>query len=175
MIFTAFLEKVENEWDLEMTDSIIRDANDPHDGAYNSVDYYNHTLLVNLVLSLHKKTGIPIRDLLLSFGRTLFGQLAEAHSYLIENLNSSFELLENIEFVIHTEVKKLYPKANPPTFDFERIAVNQIRMLYKSHRSMGDVAEGLMLGCADFFDENIQIERLAPVDGKEVFLLTQFD
>lgn len=158
MIFTKFLEMVEDKWDLEMLDDIITKANDPIDGAYNAVDTYDHKYLVNLVVELHKKTDIPIPDLLQVYGEHLFGELASGYPELIKGMNSTFDMMENIENVIHTEVRKLYPDANPPRFDSNMVSDAEMKLVYHSHRSMADVAVGLIKGCAGHFNENIEVE-----------------
>lgn len=166
---------VEERWDLSMVNSIIEGAEDPIEGAYHSVAYYDHMQLVNLVIALHKETQIPSSDLLLTYGRYLFSKLAGLHPSLVENVHDSLTLLENIEGLIHAEVKKLYPDANPPKFDCRRLDLDILHMTYRSHRSMGDVAEGLMQGCADHFGETIQIQRTnSDEDGTTIeFILTR--
>jgi hypothetical protein len=50
-----------------------------------------------------------------------------------------------------------------------------MKMIYRSHRSMGDVAHGLMIGCFRYFEEAVEIERhdLSAGDGSsEQFILT---
>ena len=159
IIFTEFLEMVEDKFGYEAVDHIITESKDPEDGAYTAVNTYDHQQLVNLVLALHKKSGIPLRDLLMTYGRHLFGQLARSYEHFLEGVTDPFDLLIDIELLIHTQVRKLYPEANPPRFNGERIDEDTMRLTYRSHRSMGDVAEGLMHGCADYFDERFEIEQ----------------
>ncbi len=52
IIFTQFLEMVEDKWGLSMLDELITKAKDPINGAYNAVDTYDHKQLVNLVVEL---------------------------------------------------------------------------------------------------------------------------
>jgi len=165
VIFTEFIDMVEEKFGYEMVDQIITSSNDPEDGAYTAVSTYDHTQLVNLVVALHQKSKIPLRDLLLTYGQYLFGRLVITNPALIKGIEDSFELLLNIELMIHTEVRKLYPEANPPKFSGKRIDKNTLELIYQSHRSMGDVAEGLMYGCADHFGEKFQIEQTAVEEG----------
>lgn len=160
IIFIKFLEMVEDKWDLTMLDELITKAKDPIDGAYNAVDTYDHKQLVNLVVELHNKTKIPIADLLEVYGKHLFGELASGYPELITDIHSTFHMMTNIETVIHTEVRKLYPDANPPRFESEMLSENEMKITYHSHRSMADVAIGLMKGCAAHFNENIEVETL---------------
>jgi hypothetical protein len=83
----------------------------------------------------------------------------ERHPEIVQNFTDSYSLLEKIEDVIHVEVKKLYHSAKPPMFDTERISNQELKMIYSSHRSMADVAEGLMIGCFEYFGESVQLKR----------------
>jgi hypothetical protein len=169
IIFTEFLEFVEGLWGMEFVDGLISDAQDPNNGAYTAVNNYDHTLLVNLVVTLEKKTQIPLPDLLQKYGRHLFGQLADRYAVLLEGQNDPLELLMSIEEVIHTEVRKLYPEAKPPMFSGKRISESEIELRYESHRGMGDVAFGLIQGCGDHFDQELHVEKIgASEDGKIV-------
>ena len=161
IIFTEFLEMVEEKFEYTMVDQIINDTKDPIDGAYTSVNTYDHTQLVNLVVALHKRSGIPLGDLLKTYGEYLFGSLAKNYPNLIEGITDPFEMLLNIELLIHTEVRKLYPEANPPKFTGTRINDNTIELIYNSHRSMGDVAEGLIHGCGNHFGEKYKVEQVS--------------
>lgn len=172
MIFTELLELVEQQWGLSMVEQIIEKANLKHQGAYTSVGTYPHTEAVALVVALHEKTGIPVPDLLKTYGRYLFSRLASAYPMLLAGIKDSFDLLANIEQHIHVEVKKLYPDANPPMFICERLAPNQLKMVYQSHRQMEDIAEGLLLGCSDHFNQPYKIERNNEAEGI-TFIITK--
>jgi hypothetical protein len=176
LVFTAFLELVEQKWGLKMVDLIINDAQDSQDGAYNSINYYPHGQMVSLIMALSARVSLTPSDLMKSYGEYLFSDLQTNNQSLMVGINSTFEMLENIEVLIHTEVRKLYPEANPPKFDSERISQNVLKLVYHSHRSMASVAEGLILGCAKHFGEDIKVEILSSNEsGTEVhFKLTKF-
>ena len=60
---------------------------------------------------------------------------------------------------IHIEVRKLYPDAELPAFEYSRPMEGTLIMTYQSHRAMADFAEGLILGCIEHFGEPIALER----------------
>lgn len=175
VIFTTFLELVEQKWGLKMVDQIINDTGDPQDGAYNSINYYPHGQMVSLIMALSARVDINPNELMKYYGEHLFFDLQINNPSLIIGITSTFEMLENIEILIHTEVRKLYPEAKPPKFESERISENVLNLVYHSHRSMSSVAEGLILGCAKYFSEDIEIETLSSnQSGTEVhFKLTK--
>ncbi|MDB4428048.1 heme NO-binding domain-containing protein [Porticoccaceae bacterium] len=95
-------------------------------------------------------------------------------SWWITNFNSSFALLSKVDGFIHGEVKKLYPDASPPSFKCTHYSETRMQVIYQSPRCMGDVAEGLILGCAAYYQEKITVRRETIDDGSgssERFLL----
>lgn len=169
VIFTEFLEMVEEKFGLERVDQVIMDANLPSEGAYTSVGNYPHTEMVSMVMSLHRATQIPVTELLVSFGRFLFGRFASHYDTLLKGIDDPFELLENLEKVIHQEVKKLYPDARPPMIETVTRTPDSIVMIYNSHRAFSAVAEGLILGCSDYYGIPLAIaQEYLQADGTKV-------
>jgi hypothetical protein len=60
--------------------------------------------------------------------------------------------------IIHPEVRKLYPGADVPEFDFE-VRDGVVVMGYRSPRRLCSFAEGLLLGAADHYDERLTIDQ----------------
>ena len=159
MIFTEFLEMVEEQFSLDMVDTIISDANVPNGGAYTAVGTYPHSEMVQLVVSLSSKSAIPVPALLNAFGERLFARFAVRYADLLTTATNSFAFLEQLEAYVHTEVRKLYPEAELPRFECSRLSDGSMQMLYTSKRSMADLAQGLMIGCFRHFREQIELER----------------
>lgn len=175
VIFTEFMGMVEEKWGLELVNKLIKDAADPLNGVYVSAGNYDHMNLVRMVVALHKHSVIPLPTLLKTYGQFVFKRLINTYKHLNFPFDNCFDFLENIESVIHREVKKLDLNTHPPKFETIRLEENSLKMVYMSHRCMGPVAEGLILGCAEYFEEEIQLEVLSQSDaGDRVeFLLTK--
>ncbi|HAZ94610.1 MAG TPA: guanylate cyclase [Porticoccaceae bacterium] len=175
MLFTALLELIEAEFGSDVLDDVLDDVKPASGGIYTSVGTYDHTELVAMLVSLSKQTNVSLTNLTKTFGMYHFAEFTAAYPYLFEGLNSSFELLEKIDWFIHAEVRKLYPGATPPKFECTRLSSTSIELIYKSPRCLGDVAEGLIYGCASHYGEKILVrrERLGDMTGStERFLLT---
>ncbi|MCL3781065.1 hypothetical protein EMN47_11815 [Prolixibacteraceae bacterium JC049] len=169
IIFTSFIEMVEEKFGLELSDSIIEESSLASKGVFSSVGTYPFSDMVALVVKLHEKTAIPIADLLKTFGHYLFNVLAERYPQIVENLNCSFSFLAAIDNHIHVEVHKLYPNAELPSFVVEKNEDNQLILLYRSPRKLADLAEGLMEASFNHFQEKIDIEKeVVEEDGSEV-------
>ncbi|MCU7938092.1 MAG: heme NO-binding domain-containing protein [gamma proteobacterium symbiont of Bathyaustriella thionipta] len=159
IVFTVFLEFVEEIFDADRVDDIIELAALPSEGAYTSVGTYNHQEMLQLVSALSELSHIPVHELVNKFGRHLFGCLSSAHPQFLEGVDSSFQLLASIEDYIHVEVRKLYPDAELPRFEYKFPRPEQMIMTYHSTRPFGDLAQGLIEGCIAHFGENIRLER----------------
>jgi hypothetical protein len=171
MVFTEFLEMVEGRFSADMVDDIIADAQPPSGGAYTAVGVYDHAELVSLVVALAGRTGHSTHALVHGFGRYLFDRFLAMFPHFFEDVRSALDFLEGIEAVIHTEVRKLYPDVQLPSFECERSA-DRLSMVYRSPRHLGDLAEGLIHGAVAHFGDNVDIARRDLPDGAVEFRLT---
>jgi len=175
IVFTEFLEMVEQTHSYDLVDELLNENELPSGGAYTSIGTYEHQEMVTLVVSLSKKTKTPVPDLLNAFGQYLFGTFEKGYPAFFKAAPNAFAFLESIENHIHVEVKKLYPDAQLPRFKTNRVANNTLEMIYYSDRSMADFALGLIEKTFDHYKESVSIEREDLVEnGSEVkFTLTK--
>lgn len=159
MVFTEFLEMVEDRFSLEIADRIIEASNLPSGGAYTAVGTYDHEEMIQLVTHLSTETEIAVPDLLRTFGKHLFGRFVGSYPQFFEGVASTFGFLGNIEGYIHVEVRKLYPDADLPSFEYDTSEPGRLTMVYRSTRPFADLAEGLILGSIEHFDETIEVQR----------------
>lgn len=157
IIFTEFLELVENTFGLEVLDRVLQLSE--NEGIYTSVGSYDHKELVKLIVNLAKTTDIPAGQLQEVFGEALFLKLLATlpSSASIIHSNNCFQFIRHVEDYIHVEVKKLYPSATPPTFDFISESESELVMDYKSAHCMAHVCFGLIKGCANYFKQTVNI------------------
>lgn len=165
IVFTEFLEMVEVTFSPEIVDDIIAACDLPSGGSYTAVGTYDHSELVQLVGQLSTMTGRPVPDLVRAFGQHLFQRFVAIYPRLFAGVDSAFDFLMSIETHIHTEVRKLYADAELPSFECTVPTPNRMEMIYRSSRPFADLAEGLIIGCADHFGEQITIRR-EPVTGE---------
>lgn len=176
IIFTEFLEMLDEKFEPEVTERIIERSNLPSGGAYTTIGDYDHKELVSMVVELSKETGTGITDLVRTYGFYLFGRFVRQYPRFFSGMKDAFTFIEGIEGIVHTEVRKLYPETNPPTISAARKGDNQLEVIYESERCLGDAAHGLILGCLDYFNEKVEIERenVGDDSGRKVrFLLTK--
>lgn len=159
IVFTEFLDMVEQHHGLETVDAIITASQLPNDGAYTAVGTYDHAELLRLVGALSRETDTPPSMLVHAFGRHLFASFTRAYPYIFEGIRSTAEFLANVEDFIHVEVKKLYPDAELPSIGFAPLGDNRWELVYQSSRPFADLCEGLIEACADHYQESLQLDR----------------
>ena len=75
MVFTEFLEMVEDQFGWEIAEDIVEESNLPSGGAYTSVGTYDHNEMVSMVVALSEKTGLDIPTLLKAYGTVSYTHL----------------------------------------------------------------------------------------------------
>ncbi|GGD41543.1 heme NO-binding domain-containing protein [Muriicola marianensis] len=169
IVFTEFLEMVEETFGLEVTEQIIEESSLPSEGIYTSVGTYDFNEMVSLLTNLSKTVDIPANKLLHTFGLYLFDSLGRAHPDIIQSYKSPLALLMSIEDHIHVHVKKLYPDAELPTFTIVEKTDNSLSMIYNSSRGLYCLAQGLMEKCFIHFNGSARISyELLKEDGTQV-------
>ena len=169
IVFTEFLEMVEQEFGLEIVDKIITNSDLPSDGVYTSVGTYDFFEMQRLIVNLSKETGIPANDLIYAYGRFFFSVLTRHHRDIFSLYNSPIEMLASIENHIHVQVRKIYPGAELPTFKVIKQDEDYLEMMYYSERSMYMFAKALMEKTFEHYHENSRIELdMIKEDGSQV-------
>jgi len=166
IVFTEFFEMIEQQSGLDEVDALLDGCDLSTGGAYTAVGTYDFVELVALVQKLGQRTGIPIPMLLHAFGEHLFSRFNAKFPEFFEGIEDAPTFLEGIEHTIHTAVRKLYPDAELPTFEVERLECGGIVMDYASPRPFADFAEGLIQGCIKHFGDERTLRR-EDVEGSE--------
>ncbi|OGT35338.1 MAG: guanylate cyclase [Gammaproteobacteria bacterium RIFCSPHIGHO2_12_FULL_37_14] len=159
LIFTEFLEFVEQQTSYEIVDKIIIKSNLQNDGAYTSLGTYDSQQILQLVKAFSEETHIPSSEILIEYGKFLFKKFSAYYPYLFKKKSSTFQFLSSIENYIHIEVHKLYKDAELPHFECSQITPTKFVMLYSSTRPFADLAEGLIKGCINYHNEKIEVIR----------------
>ncbi len=172
IVFTEFLEMVEDRFGYEVVDQLLSENELPSGGIYTSVGTYAYSEMGQLLHSLSRKKDLPIPYLLNTFGRYLFGTFQKAYPQFLEATTTAFDFLESIEKHIHVEVRKLYPDAELPQFKTTLVDEHTLQMIYYSERRMGDFAEGLIESSLVYYGEEATIvKKDLKEDGSEVEFL----
>jgi hypothetical protein len=158
IIFTEFLDLVEEKFGLEMVDKIINQSDLKSEGIYTSVGTYEFNEMLQLISHLSKNTDISVDDLLMVYAEHLFAALVKTYPNLVSHYQNPMDLIASIENHIHVEVKKIYPDAQLPTFTLEERTETKMILVYKSERALYMLGKGLMLETFKLFNVPAQID-----------------
>jgi hypothetical protein len=87
--------------------------------------------------------------------------LAARYPDFFVKYHNTRSFLLTLNDIIHPEVRKLYPGAVTPEFEFDTRtgASDQLGMSYRSPRKLCALAEGFVVGAADHYGEDVAIDH----------------
>jgi hypothetical protein len=167
VVFTEYLEFIEEQFGFDVVDDMIEKAG--VSGVYTQAGNYEFNELFEMVQSLSKISKTAVGVLIGAFAKHLFKKLVVIYPKPVQEYSNSFEFISNIDNVVHPEVKKLYPEAELPTFETVSYTNNTLVMKYKSTKPLMDLAQGLMEGCAEHYNEKLDISYVPLPKTNEYF------
>lgn len=156
-IFTAFSDMIIDKMGMEQWNELIEKTAPRSQGVYTSGHQYEDSELINMVVQLSQKTGIPVESLVQQFGKYLFDKLYRNSPADVSKITRLKDFLLAIDNVIHVEVKRLHPESYLPKFDYEEGKNGELIMYYHSKRKLCHCSIGLIEGAAEKFNESIDI------------------
>lgn len=165
MVFTEFLDMVEDRFGLEHADAVIEAGGGDHGGSYTAVGNYDYMEMVRMVVALSERSGVSVEVLLHAFGEHLFGVFQSKYGQFFAGTQSAIDFLASIEDTIHVEVRKLYPDAELPSFSYPERSDTRLVMEYRSSRPLAHFAHGLVDGCIAHFGDPVTVTMQDLSDG----------
>ena len=99
-------------------------------------------------------------DVLRWFGRQAMPLLFERYPGFFQGPASTRSFLLSVNHIIHPEVRKIYPGAQVPTFEFFYGEKGALLMEYRSPRRMCALAQGFAEGAAAHYGELVTFDHL---------------
>jgi hypothetical protein len=155
IVFNLLEEAVSSDFGEATWDRLLDDAG--LDGAYTSLGSYDDAEVFRLVEVASKALQIPPEDVLRWFGRRAMPLLVQRYPQFFATHANTRSFLLTLNSLIHPEVRKLYPGATPPVFDFDTSDSDTLVIGYNSARRLCALAEGFMQGAAEHFREQAQV------------------
>ncbi|MBO1924442.1 heme NO-binding domain-containing protein [Thiomicrorhabdus sp. 6S3-12] len=171
IVFSEFIELVEEKFGLEILDTIIEESDLPSQGAYTQIGTYDHKELLVLLDKLSAHSGIDTAELSRTFGEHLLKRFAELYPQFFADVGNCFDLLKTIDTKVHQEVQQLYPEAELPSFDNMMVDDDTMQLIYQSSRPFSALAYGLISGSASYFGETINIQMNDQSDDGNSFVV----
>jgi len=142
-------------------------------GAYTALGNYEDQDMVAIVDAAATLLEESVDDTWRILGRHMLPQLIRRLHNVKEKFASAKDLLTSVNDIIHPQVAVLYPEAVPPTFKFSDTNEGLL-VHYRSDRGLLPLAEGLIAGCGDLFEEHVEIEVLPDSSPSDAWLRVKF-
>lgn len=156
VVFNVLEQLVARDYGEETWDALLDSAG--LNGAYTSLGSYPDEDLAKLVSAAADALHTPADDVVFWFGRNALPLFAGRYPQLFEPHESAQSFVLTLNEIIHPEVRKLYPGADVPEFEFD-VGEEILVMGYRSPRKLCSFAEGLLVGAADHYHERLTVEQ----------------
>lgn len=148
IIFTLFADMVVEKFGMETWNDVLASAAVPSSGVYTTGRAYEDGEMHALLQALCRRIQLDVESAMRAFGQYLFPHLMASLPAGQTCATTFPELLQSIESVIHSEVRRLNPEANPPTIRCRHLEPDLIALHYRSYRDLCCVCEGILQGAA---------------------------
>lgn len=155
IIFNLLEEVVTDAHGEKVWDDLLEAAQ--VDGVFTSLGNYPDEDLFKLVNAASAALKEPPESIIRWFGLQALPLLAKKYPPFFEKHRSARPFILTLNAIIHPEVRKLYPGANPPVFEFDTSSPDVLVMQYRSKRKLCALAEGFVEGAATHFGETAAI------------------
>ncbi len=172
IIFTTFEAFVTDTFRADVYEDILDDTDLITTEPFVGPGTYPEADLIALVTTAVQKLGVSLDDALAAFGRYSFPKLAGAVPQLMEGLHDAREFFTKLESVIHTEVRKLDPEANPAQFRVEHTGDATMLLHYDSPLGLFALVGGFIDGVAEWYGEHVVHEVVSTDGTNATFALT---
>lgn len=166
ILFCEFVEYLESEFGDDQAQLIIEKSTLESKGAYTRVGFYDYQELIGLLTMTAEQTNHDPNDLLQGYANHLFGVFKRDYGVFFEGKNTAIDMLKTVDDHIHVEVKKLYPDAELPSFQYEQEG-EKIKLNYQSPRPLASVAYALVSACLHSFGDEQKLMNYKIADDQK--------
>ena len=140
------------EWGYVLQDADVN-------GAFASQSSYPDVELRKLIAAVAKRSSKTPGEALQWFGRYSMPLLAQHYPAFFASQSSARSFILTLNDIIHPEVRRLFPGAGVPVFDFDMSSPDCLTVGYHSTRKLCALAHGFIEGAADHYQETVSVEQ----------------
>ena len=130
------------------------------DGEFTSLGSYPDEHMQALVAAASRTLGVTPFEILRWFGQQAMPMLVARYPEYFSSQPSVRHFLLSVNNIIHPEVRKIYPGAQVPAFDFRDTPDGGLLMGYNSPRRLCALAQGFAEGAATHYGDKLHLEHL---------------
>lgn len=157
IIFNLVEEVVSSAYGRDTWDDLLDAAG--LDGAYTSLGSYPDEDLTRLVGAASVALETPPDVVIRTIGEGAIPTLAARFPQFFQGHPSTISFVLTLNEIIHAEVRKLYPGADVPVFEFDQVSDEVLMLGYRSARMLCALAEGFLLGAATIYGERAELTQ----------------
>lgn len=129
------------------------------EGVWTSLGSYPDDEFLALMLAIAADRDLEPDEVMTWFGAKSMPYFATRYPQLFDPHPNARSFVMTLNSMIHPEVRKLYPGATVPDFEFDASSPDVLLMGYSSPRRLCSFAEGLLTGAAQHFGQRVSIDQ----------------
>jgi hypothetical protein len=174
-IFALFKRFIERSYDYSTWLKLLQ-ATNLEGAAYQMHEMYPTKELFAIMNKASELKGIPYYTLMEKFGEFLVPDLLLIYNKYVNQNWRTYDMLLHTENTMHSAVKKLDDRTNPPMLLVTKKGSKQLIVDYYSKRRMSGVAVGIIKGIAKYYNESdiVSVTRLTASDEARVQIQVDF-
>ena len=157
IIFNLLEEIVRESYGEDTWDNLLEAAD--LNGSYTSLGSYPDEDLGRLVAAASVALNLTPEEIVCWTGRKALPLMAVRFPHFFAPHTCTRDFVLTLNDIIHPEVRKLYPGANVPEFEYDTTSADILIMHYHSSRKMCAFAQGLIEGAAAHFGEQAEFQQ----------------
>lgn len=150
-IFNLLEEFIEEVAGIDKLEIIYERCSFDTQVGFTACENYPDEMLLEMVDHTTQVLDISIADAQFAYGKWLFPRLIALLPEQYSKFDHPSPLLALLDNIHKIELKKLYPDATPPAFDYFEVDSTHSTLTYHSTRQMYDLVSGVLQGVAEFY------------------------
>lgn len=130
-------------------------------GSYTSLGSYPDEDLTAIVDEAARQLGTDSASVLRHVAEGAIPRLAGRYPHFFAPHSDALGFVLTLNDMIHPEVRKLYPGAETPLFEYDVHDDRSVTLTYRSSRRLCALAEGFVAGAATHYGQTVTITRPA--------------
>ncbi|WMN60599.1 heme NO-binding domain-containing protein [Pseudoalteromonas xiamenensis] len=163
-LLEAFIEEIAGQEQLfDILDACSFDT----ESRFVRTENYPDEQLLEIVDHAVSALGISHEQAHYAFGKWLYARLITLLPPEFTDFPHPAPILKKLDDLHKVELKKLYPDAIPPSFDYIQHSPTQADLIYCSSRRMFTLVEGTLQGMAEHYGVGVTCKLVTPWEGDE--------
>lgn len=123
------------------------------------IQTYPDKAVVELLGCACELLDCPLDDLLEEIGKFAAGELVSLVNSMLHPDWKCFEILSNVESLIHRMIRIQNPEAQPANIQAFRLNENEMQVIYSSRRGLCSLAKGILSGMGEHYRQDLEIRH----------------